>query len=173
MLSPSPDFPGVSGPVVTIVMDGMGWRSASEGNAVSAAFKPTLDGLAAHAPQVLLRAHGTAVGMPSDDDMGNSEVGHNALGSGQIYAQGAALVGDAIANGSLFAGAAWQEITANACRAGATLHFIGLLSDGNVHSLAGHLHALLQAACRAGVQRIRLHVLLDRPPGLQPQSDGG
>lgn len=161
MLAPSPDFSGISGPVVTIVMDGMGWRSASEGNAVSAAFKPTLDGLAAHAPQVLLRAHGTAVGMPSDDDMGNSEVGHNALGSGQVYAQGAALVGDAIANGSLFAGAAWQEITANACRAGATLHFIGLLSDGNVHSHEAHLHALLQAACGAGVRRIRVHVLLD------------
>ncbi len=77
---------------------------------------------------MLLRAHGRAVGMPSDDDMGNSEVGHNALGSGQVYAQGAALVSDAIASGSLFEGAAWQEVVANAAREGATLHLIGLLS---------------------------------------------
>ena len=110
---------------------------------------------------MLLRAHGRAVGMPSDDDMGNSEVGHNALGSGQVYAQGAALVSDAIASGSLFEGAAWQEVVANAAREGATLHLIGLLSDGNVHSHIAHARALVEAACNAGVRRVRLHVLLD------------
>ena len=161
MLARCSEFAGVDGPVVTVVMDGIGARSAAAGNAVSAAFTPTLDRLAAEAPRALLRAHGTAVGMPADDDMGNSEVGHNALGSGQVYAQGAALVNDAIASGSLFAGAAWQEVVANASRANATLHFIGLLSDGNVHAHIAHLRALIEAARAAGVRRVRVHALLD------------
>lgn len=161
MLARCPEFAGVDGPVVTVVMDGVGECRATTGNAVSAAFTPTLDRLAAEAPRALLRAHGTAVGMPADDDMGNSEVGHNALGSGQIYAQGAALVNDAIASGSLFTGAAWQEVVANAGRANTTLHFIGLLSDGNVHAHITHLRALIEAARGAGVRRVRVHALLD------------
>ncbi len=161
MLSRIPDFAGVQGPVVTVVMDGVGQRREDAGNAVSAALTPTLDRLAAEAPSVLLRAHGTAVGMPSDDDMGNSEVGHNALGSGQVYAQGAALVSDAIASGAIFGGSAWQEVAGNAARDGATLHLIGLLSDGNVHSHDAHLRALVMAARGAGVRRVRVHVLLD------------
>jgi 2,3-bisphosphoglycerate-independent phosphoglycerate mutase len=161
MLSRCADFAGVPGPVVTVVMDGIGQRPGTEGNAVAAALTPTLDRLRAEAPQVLLRAHGTAVGMPADEDMGNSEVGHNALGSGQVYAQGAALVNDAIASGSLFAGAAWREVAGNAARDGATLHCIGLFSDGNVHSHVAHLRALVEGAARDGVKRVRVHVLLD------------
>ena len=161
MLQRRTDFAGIDGPVVTVVMDGVGERQPGAGNAVSAALTPTLDRLAAEAPRALLRAHGTAVGMPGDDDMGNSEVGHNALGSGQIYAQGAALVNDAIATGSLFVGAAWQEVVGNAASEGATLHFLGLLSDGNVHSHVAHLRALVEASRAAGVRRVRLHVLLD------------
>ncbi len=161
MLRRSTEFSGVDGPVVTVVMDGIGERADGAGNAVCRALTPTLDRLSKESPRVLLRAHGRAVGMPSDDDMGNSEVGHNALGSGQVYAQGAALVSDAIASGSLFEGAAWQEVVANAAREGATLHLIGLLSDGNVHSHIAHARALVEAACSAGVRRVRLHVLLD------------
>ena len=161
MLRRSTEFSGVDGPVVTVVMDGIGERADGAGNAVCRALTPTLDRLSKESPRVLLRAHGRAVGMPSDDDMGNSEVGHNALGSGQVYAQGAALVSDAIASGSLFEGAAWQEVVANAAREGATLHLIGLLSDGNVHSHIAHARALVEAACNAGVRHVRLHVLLD------------
>ena len=161
MLRRSTEFSGVDGPVVTVVMDGIGERADGAGNAVCRALTPTLDRVSKESPRVLLRAHGRAVGMPSDDDMGNSEVGHNALGSGQVYAQGAALVSDAIASGSLFEGAAWQEVVANAAREGATLHLIGLLSDGNVHSHIAHARALVEAACNAGVRRVRLHVLLD------------
>ncbi len=161
MLRRSTEFSGVDGPVVTVVMDGIGERADGAGNAVCRALTPTLDRVSKESPRVLLRAHGRAVGMPSDDDMGNSEVGHNALGSGQVYAQGAALVSDAIASGSLFEGAAWQEVVANAAREGATLHLIGLLSDGNVHSHIAHARALVEAACSAGVRRVRLHVLLD------------
>jgi len=161
MLARSSKFRGVPGPVVTIVMDGIGQRANAIGNAVSDAHTPTLDRLFASCPHVRLKAHGTAVGMPSDEDMGNSEVGHNALGSGQVYSQGAALVNDAIASGSLFAGEAWREVVANAVQGGGTLHFLGLFSDGNVHSHIEHLQALLTAARSAGVRRARVHVLLD------------
>ncbi len=161
MLSRSKRFTGVAGPVVTVVMDGIGARAAGAGNAVADAHTPTLDRLFAGYPHTLLKAHGTAVGMPSDEDMGNSEVGHNALGSGQVYAQGAALVNDAIAGGSLFAGAAWREIVGNVVGTGGTLHLLGLFSDGNVHSHIDHLRALIVAARGAGVRRVRVHALLD------------
>jgi 2,3-bisphosphoglycerate-independent phosphoglycerate mutase len=151
----------VAGPVVTVVMDGIGHRVAGEGNAVAVAHTPVLDRLRAEAPQLLLRAHGMAVGMPADSDMGNSEVGHNALGSGQVYAQGAALVNDALASGALFAGQPWREVIAAAAQAGAALHLIGLLSDGNVHAHVAHLRALVQGAAAARVRRVRIHVLLD------------
>ena len=91
MLQKFSAFPGVPGPVVVIVMDGYGIPKNDAGSAIAAARKPTLDKLFAECPHIQLRAHGTAVGMPSDDDMGNSEVGHNAIGAGQVYAQGAAL----------------------------------------------------------------------------------
>ena len=74
-------FDGIEGPVLTIVMDGVGLAPKTESNAVACAYTPTLDGLMAKYPMVALKAHGTAVGLPSDDDMGNSEVGHNALGA--------------------------------------------------------------------------------------------
>ncbi len=161
MLAKSRRFAGVTGPVVTVVMDGVGARASRVGNAVADAHTPTLDRLFANHPHIELKAHGTAVGMPSDDDMGNSEVGHNALGSGQIYAQGAALVNDAIANASLFSGEAWREIVGNVTANGGALHFIGLFSDGNVHSHIDHLRALIVAARAAGVRRVRVHALLD------------
>ncbi|MDR2508390.1 MAG: 2,3-bisphosphoglycerate-independent phosphoglycerate mutase [Candidatus Accumulibacter sp.] len=126
---------------------------------MAAARKPVLDRLTAYYPNILLRAHGAAVGMPSDDDMGNSEVGHNAIGSGQIYNQGAALVADAIASGAIWRGEAWKEIAAGA-GAGA-LHFIGLFSDGNVHSHISHLRAMVERAKMDGLRRVRVHILLD------------
>lgn len=154
-------FPGTAGPVVTIVMDGVGLARRDIGSAIAAARKPTLDRLFARYPNIRLRAHGTAVGMPSDDDMGNSEVGHNALGAGQIYAQGAALVAEAIASGAIWAGQAWCEIVAAAKAGRGMLHFIGLFSDGNVHSHIDHLKALVARAKAEGVRTVRIHVLLD------------
>ncbi|MDR1367576.1 MAG: 2,3-bisphosphoglycerate-independent phosphoglycerate mutase, partial [Candidatus Accumulibacter sp.] len=159
MLKKLAAFPGVEGPVVIIVMDGYGISDVSAGNAVMAARKPVLDSLMARYPNVLLRAHGMAVGMPSDEDMGNSEVGHNAIGSGQVYSQGAALVADAIASGAIWDGAAWKEIVAGAGKR--TLHFIGLFSDGNVHSHIDHLKAMIERAKREGLRRVRIHILLD------------
>ncbi|MDS4013137.1 MAG: 2,3-bisphosphoglycerate-independent phosphoglycerate mutase, partial [Candidatus Accumulibacter sp.] len=123
--------------------------------------KPTLDRLFANYSNITLRAHGTAVGMPSDEDMGNSEVGHNAIGAGQVYSQGAALVADAIATGSIWQGAAWREVVAGAKAARSTIHFIGLFSDGNVHSHLDHLRALVERAREEGVRTVRVHILLD------------
>jgi 2,3-bisphosphoglycerate-independent phosphoglycerate mutase len=165
MLPRHPAFPGVAGPIVTIIMDGYGLARNELGSAIAAARKPVLDRLFAGYANVCLRAHGTAVGMPSDEDMGNSEVGHNAIGAGQVYAQGASLVADAIASGSIWAGQAWREIVA-AAKAGegagrGVLHLLGLFSDGNVHSHIDHLKALVARAKEEGARTVRIHVLLD------------
>src|ERR1051326_7482245 len=133
------------GPVVLVVMDGVGRGAGDEADAVAIAATPTLDRLWVPGARCELRAHGKAVGLPSDDDMGNSEVGHNALGAGKVYDQGAKLVGRAIASGALFEGAAWKRTIARGV-AGGAVHFLGLLSDGNVHSHIDHLEALLGAA---------------------------
>jgi len=141
-------------------MDGVGVGRLDEGDAVHLARTPTLDRLA-RGPMVHLAAHGTAVGMPSDADMGNSEVGHNALGAGRVFAQGAKLVDIAIETGSMWGGRAWQEVVGLAsCDEGA-LHFIGLLSDGNVHSHIDQLEAMLERAVTEGCRRVYLHPLLD------------
>lgn len=129
MLKKLSNFPGIKGPVVTIVMDGYGFNPNEQGNAIAAARKPTLDALFAKYPNVLLNAHGRAVGMPTNEDMGNSEVGHNAIGAGQVYNQGAALVQDAIVSGDIFGRDAWKEISANVREKNSVLHFIGLFSD--------------------------------------------
>ena len=153
--------PAVSGPVVTIVMDGVGIGPLDEGNAVHLAQTPTLDGLWARYGCLKLAAHGTAVGLPGDSDLGNSEVGHNALGAGRVLEQGASLVNTAISTGSLYEGETWRWLLDGVRDSSGTLHLIGLLSDGNVHSHEAHLHALLRRAAQESVSRIRLHVLLD------------
>ena len=161
MLTKYSAFPGISGPVVTIVIDGYGLPKNDIGSAIAAARKPTLDRLFASYPNIRLRAHGTAVGMPSDDDMGNSEVGHNALGAGQVYAQGAALVANAIHTGAIWSGQAWQEVVTGAKAGRGVIHFIGLFSDGNVHSHIDHLKAMVAQAKADGIPTVRIHVLLD------------
>ncbi len=155
------NFEGIKGPVLTIVMDGVGLAPDTVSNAVAGAYTPNLDALMANYPTVSLKAHGTAVGLPSDDDMGNSEVGHNALGAGQVFAQGAKLVSNSIESGKMFASATWQELVANVKANASTLHFLGLFSDGNVHSHIDHLKAMLAEAKKEGVSRVRIHILLD------------
>ncbi len=147
--------------VVLIVMDGVGCGDGGPGDAVHAARTPNLDHLLQTCPHIRLKAHGTAVGMPSDADMGNSEVGHNTLGCGQIYEQGAKLVSSAIASGRMFGGTVWRELIGNCTTHGRTLHFLGLLSDGNVHSNLSHLLSMLRHARADGVRRVRCHILLD------------
>ncbi|MBR3670478.1 MAG: 2,3-bisphosphoglycerate-independent phosphoglycerate mutase, partial [Fibrobacter sp.] len=161
MLKKLSNFPGIKGPVVTIVMDGFGITDKVEGNAIKAARTPTLDNLFKMYPNVLLKAHGRAVGMPTNEDMGNSEVGHNAIGAGQVYNQGAALVQDAIVSGDIFDRDAWKEIASNVRDHGSVLHFIGLFSDGNVHSNISHLKAMVAQAKKEGLKKVRVHILLD------------
>ena len=160
-LEKSTKFEGVKGPVLTIVMDGVGLAADNGANAIAAAHTPTLDRLMKDYPMVAIKAHGTAVGLPSDDDMGNSEVGHNALGSGQVFAQGAKLVSQSIESGKIFASETWQTLVGGVKENNSTLHFLGLFSDGNVHSHIDHLTALINRAKEEGVRRVRIHILLD------------
>ena len=165
-LQPYPGFPGIAGQLLLVILDGVGlYRGRDlgyEGNAFDLAVTPNLDRLLRDAPVSLeLKAHGTAVGLPSDQDMGNSEVGHNAIGAGRIFEQGAQLVQQAIADGSLFEGEVWRTLVSRVVEKRSTFHLLGLLSDGNVHSHIDHLIALLRRLAAEGVAKIRVHVLAD------------
>ena len=160
-LKKSEKFDGVKGPLLTIIMDGVGIAPDNGANAVARANTPTLDRIMMDYPTLAIKAHGTAVGLPSDDDMGNSEVGHNALGSGQVFAQGAKLVSQSIESGKIFASETWQLLVDRVKEKKSTLHFLGLFSDGNVHSHIDHLKALIAEAKNSGVGRVRVHILLD------------
>jgi 2,3-bisphosphoglycerate-independent phosphoglycerate mutase len=149
-----------SGPVVTVIMDGVGIGPETENNGVFMAYTPVLDELLQEKLATRLKAHGSAVGLPSDDDMGNSEVGHNALGAGRIFAQGAKLVNEALRSGTAFTSKAWQKVLQRTSTGG-TLHLIGLISDGNVHSHTDHLYALLAQCVHDKIHRVRVHGLLD------------
>lgn len=151
----------MSKPVVLVVMDGVGWTDKDNGNAVMHAYKPQIDELMTKWPHTTIKASGTAVGLPTDDDMGNSEVGHNALGCGQIYSQGAKLVNESIESGSIYQSATWKNAVSFARDNSGVLHFIGLLSDGNVHSNISHLIALIKQAKQEGLKEVRVHALLD------------
>ncbi|HPR37607.1 MAG TPA: 2,3-bisphosphoglycerate-independent phosphoglycerate mutase [Spirochaetota bacterium] len=149
------------GPVVLVIMDGMGIGKENEGNAFFLARTPNLDRLMKNCPYTTLKAHGTAVGLPSDADMGNSEVGHNALGAGRIFDQGAKLVSNAIESGEVFTTSVWKELIEKPVKSGNTMHFIGLLSDGNVHSHINHLFSIIEKAASEGVKKLMVHILLD------------
>ena len=149
------------GPVVLVIMDGVGYGKYTEGDAFNAAMTGHLDKLQEECPTVRLKAHGTAVGLPSDDDMGNSEVGHNAIGCGRVFSQGAKLVSGAIESGKMFEGDTWKKLSGHCAAEGSTMHFIGLLSDGNVHSHIEHLKRMIEKAKADGVKTVRVHALLD------------
>jgi len=160
-LKPLENFKKRPGPLLLIVMDGVGIGKPYEGNAVWKAKTPNLDKLMAAPLYTQLQAHGKAVGLPTDDDMGNSEVGHNALGAGRVFAQGAKLVNQSIETGKMFESPTWLKLTNQVLDKKSTLHFIGLFSDGNVHSHIKHLKAMIARAAKQGIQKIRIHTLLD------------
>lgn len=159
-LSPLDNFKKIKGPVVAVVLDGMGIGKDDGSDGLKVSYTPTLDALFKEPLMMTIKAHGTAVGLPTDDDMGNSEVGHNALGAGRVFAQGAKLVSEAIRSGTIFQGKSWSLVEQK-CKAGGTLHLIGLISDGNVHSHVEHLYAILNHAAAVSINRIRIHGLLD------------
>ena len=154
-------FSGPAGPVVLVIMDGVGIGKNPESDYVKIANTPNLDGLREHAVYTELKAHGKAVGLPDDSDMGNSEVGHNAIGCGRVFDQGAALVGAAIQTGAMYDGTVWKELISNVNEKDTSLHFIGLFSDGNVHSNLNHLESMLSKAKEQGVTKARVHALID------------
>jgi 2,3-bisphosphoglycerate-independent phosphoglycerate mutase len=147
-------------PLVLVVMDGVGVGLGDAFDEVSLADTPTLDRLASGAYRTL-RAHGTAVGLPSDADMGNSEVGHNILGAGRIFDQGAKRIDKAVASGAIWTSDAWRRVVEVCADGGGTLHLIGLLSDGNVHSNISHLFEIMRQAAEDGISTIRIHALFD------------
>ena len=149
------------GPLLLIIMDGVGIGPHDDSNAVHLAHTPFLDECKKSPLYTQLKAHGKAVGMPTDADMGNSEVGHNVLGAGRVFDQGAALVNQAIESDSLFTGAVWNQIIESTVKGKRSLHFIGLLSDGNVHSHISHLKTMITKAAERQLQCIRVHILLD------------
>jgi 2,3-bisphosphoglycerate-independent phosphoglycerate mutase len=160
ILKSAAGYSAFAGPVVAIIMDGVGIGARDDSDGVFTANTPILDKLFQEPLMVRLKAHGKAVGLPSDDDMGNSEVGHNALGAGRIFAQGAQLVNEALESGRIFAGEAWRELQKRS-RGGGTIHFIGLVSDGNVHSHIAQLNALLDRCVQDDFPKVRVHTLLD------------
>ena len=147
--------------VLCVVMDGIGRQPARFGNAVAMARTPSMDFLSLKGLTTSLKAHGPWVGLPGEHDIGNSEVGHNALGAGRIFDQGAKLVQNALNSGAIFQGKAWKKLSQNCLKNNSCLHFIGLLSDGNVHSHEQHLFQMLAEAGRGGIRKIRIHPLFD------------
>ncbi|MBU1140670.1 MAG: hypothetical protein KKA76_16980 [Proteobacteria bacterium] len=159
-LRPLPGYKAFPGPVVTVVMDGVGIGPRDESDGVFMAYTPVLDELLQGNLVTRLKAHGLAVGLPSDGDMGNSEVGHNALGAGRVFSQGAKLVNEALQSGTIFQGDAWKQALQRT-QNGGTLHFIGMVSDGNVHSHVAQLNRMLDECLENGIKKVRVHGLLD------------
>eukprot|EP00177_Eucheuma_denticulatum_P004972 GFKZ01009041.1.p1 GENE.GFKZ01009041.1~~GFKZ01009041.1.p1 ORF type:complete len:578 (-),score=100.60 GFKZ01009041.1:1168-2901(-) len=165
-LSPHPDFTKPDGPVALIILDGVGLAPEAEWNAVTTSRIPFIDQLfEAKGPDghpalfTELDASGKSVGLPTMGDMGNSEVGHNALGAGRVFDQGAKLVNNAFKTDD-FKSDVWRWLMEPVVTGG-TFHLIGLYSDGNVHAHVNHVFQLIDAAIDEGAKRIRVHVLAD------------
>ncbi len=158
-------------PACLIIMDGFGLEDAGEGNAISLAATPNLDSLFKNNEWVKLRASGKDVGLPHGQ-MGNSEVGHLNIGAGRIVHQELSRINNACDNGEIEANPVISEAFEKVAAVGSTLHLMGLLSDGGVHSSNAHLYALLHAAVDAGIKRIRIHCFLDGRD-VPPQSGKG
>lgn len=158
--------------VAVVVLDGWGEAKPDQYNCIHVAETPTMDSLKKGDPDKwrLVKAHGSAVGLPTEDDMGNSEVGHNALGAGRIFAQGAKLVDLALESGKIYDGEGFKYISE--CFEKGTLHLIGLLSDGGVHSRLDQLLLLLKGSSERGAKRIRVHILTDGRDVLDGSSVG-
>lgn len=159
------------GPVVLAILDGIGIRAATQGNAVKQAHLEFLDSALKNYPNLQLQAAGEAVGLPVGQ-MGNSEVGHNTLGCGQIIEQGLARINKAFSDGVIWQSRAWNDIIERLTKThpGSTLHFAGIFSDGGVHSDITHLETMITEAHKQGVQKIRIHAIFDGRD-VEPQSE--
>lgn len=147
-------------PALLVIMDGFGLSEPGEGNAISLAHKPCLDTLFSTCPHVELEASGEAVGLPAGQ-MGNSEVGHLNIGAGRVVYQELTRITRACNHGDLDTNPVLQDAFRNAAQPGSVLHFMGLMSDGGVHSMNTHLYALMKSALKAGVRQILVHCFMD------------
>ncbi len=146
--------------ITLIVLDGFGYTTRREGNAIRAAQTPVLDRLWNGYPHTLLQASGEAVGLP-DGQMGNSEVGHLHIGAGQTIYQKLTLISRAIRDGSFFNKPALLDAIAHVKKRDSTLHLVGLIGTGGVHALSEHLYALLRLAREHGVAHVAVHAITD------------
>lgn len=147
-------------PVVLLILDGFGARDAAPDNAIAQARTPTFDQLTAQAPHALLETSGEAVGLPKGQ-MGNSEVGHMTLGTGRIVYQDFTRIAKAIDEGHFETNAVLVDACRSAREQNGTLHLLGLLSPGGVHSHEDHVEAMIAMADSLGVPQVRLHAFLD------------
>jgi len=147
-------------PILLLILDGWGHRDDTAHNAIAQANAPNWRRLLADYPHTLVDTHGEFVGLPHGQ-MGNSEVGHMNIGSGRIVYQDLTRIDAAIADGSFFANAALVGACEAAKTQGGTLHVLGLLSPGGVHSQEKHIHAMLDLAAKRGVGRVAVHAFLD------------
>lgn len=159
-------------PVLLLILDGFGYREDPDGNAVLAARKPNFDRLWRDYPHTLINASEKYVGLPALQ-MGNSEVGHLNIGAGRVVYQDLSRVDVDIENGDFYANPALSNGVALAKGNGGTLHIMGLLSPGGVHSHEHHILAMLEMAAREGLNKVVLHAFLDgrdTPPRSAAQS---
>lgn len=147
-------------PTVLLIMDGFGIAASCDTNAVYKAYTPVLDGLLAGSPNTTLSASGEDVGLPAGQ-IGNSEVGHTNIGAGRVVYQMLPRISKAIKDGDFFENPAYNAAMEACVKAGTSLHLMGLLSDGGVHSHITHLYALLDLAKRKGVKNVYIHAFLD------------
>ncbi|MEE0844780.1 MAG: 2,3-bisphosphoglycerate-independent phosphoglycerate mutase [Eggerthellaceae bacterium] len=151
---------GLHLPAALIIMDGFGIAEPGPGNAISLANTPVLDRVLSTCPTIKLQASGKAVGLP-EGQMGNSEVGHLNIGAGRVVHQELSRINHACEDGTLQHNEALIDAFRSACEPGASLHLMGLLSDGGVHSNNVHLYALLDMAASMGVPSVHVHCFLD------------
>jgi 2,3-bisphosphoglycerate-independent phosphoglycerate mutase len=158
-------------PAALIVLDGWGWREDSTHNAIAQADTPFFDHLLATYPHAVFAASGPSVGLP-EGQMGNSEIGHMSIGAGIPIDTDLVRINKAIDTDCFATTPAWEQVFSHVATTGGTLHVLGLLSDGGIHSHERHMHAFLSAAHDAGVKRVLVHAFLDGRDA-PPQSGAG
>jgi 2,3-bisphosphoglycerate-independent phosphoglycerate mutase len=150
----------ISRPIALLVLDGWGYRTATEGNAIALANTPTWDAIWSHPARTLLEASGTRVGLP-EGQIGNSEVGHLNLGAGRVVMQDLVRISSAIKDGSFFTNPALVGACKTAKANNGTLHLMGLIGAGGVHAIDTHLLAMIELARREKVPRVAIHAFMD------------
>ncbi|MBI4407868.1 MAG: 2,3-bisphosphoglycerate-independent phosphoglycerate mutase [Candidatus Kerfeldbacteria bacterium] len=151
---------GQGWPIVLLVFDGFGVAAPSRGNAVTLSYLPNFTQLLRDYPAITLQASGEVVGLPWGE-MGNSEVGHMNIGGGKIIYQSLPYINKAIFDGSFYTNQAFKDAIAHVKQNNSTLHLMGLVSDGGIHSSQNHLYALLELCQKEQVHNVAIHAFLD------------